>query len=246
MLIYLFQDKLIYYPFTQTQEQLIEQASLNHLELWPTNTSYRALISKSKNAKGTVLLFHGNAGSAIHRRHYVRALKKLEYNVIIAEYPGYGAREGIISEANLIKDARETAQLALQQFGKPLYLWGESLGAAVASAIVKENPAIVGIVLVTPFDKLPNVAQHHYWYIFGKWLSKARYDNVKNLQDFDGKVAVIMAEKDEIIPNSLTLNLYDNLKAQKSLWRFPEAGHNNLPLETDLPWWNEVMSFIAD
>ncbi|NOQ34281.1 MAG: alpha/beta fold hydrolase [Methylococcaceae bacterium] len=244
-LIYVFQDKLTYFPAIQTQDTLVKQANANALKLWP-KTDYRGLIKQNDtDVKGTILVFHGNAGSAINRGYYVSALENLGYRVIIAEYLGYGARSGIKNEAHLVEDALQTAQLVLQTFDEPLYLWGESLGAGVATAVANSKLPIAGIVLVTPFDNLPNVAQHHYWYFFGKWLTKDNYDNVANLKAFKGNVAIIMAEQDEVIPNSLTLNLYNNIQSQKKLWRFANAGHNSLPFSKNLPWWQDVMNFIT-
>ena len=50
-------------------------------------------------ANGTVLVFHGNAGCAKDREPYCGLLNKLGWRAVIAEYPGYGARKGMRSEA---------------------------------------------------------------------------------------------------------------------------------------------------
>jgi alpha-beta hydrolase superfamily lysophospholipase len=197
------------------------------------------------DVKGTVLVFHGNAGAALHRTYYMEALQNLGYRVIIAEYPGYGVRSGSPSEKMLIEDGIATAGMIRDEFKEPLFLCGESLGSGVAAGIVASRKVPVkGLLLITPFDAMTEVAQHHYWYFLARWLLLDKYDNASRLRHFQGRIAVIMAGQDEIIPNRRTLALFDALSGQKKLWRFEHAGHNSLPLEPWNPWWRETMEFI--
>ena len=167
--------------------------------------------------------------------------------MILAEYPGYGARDGAPSEATLIANGIETAKRALSDFGGPIFLWGESLGSGVVAGIVENGQIPVkGIVLITPFDSLANVAQHHYWFFLAKWLTLDKFDNVSRLQHYTGPTAIVLAEADEIIPNKYSLNLFASLRHRKKIWTFAQANHNSLPLDPNLPWWQEVMQFVAE
>jgi len=100
------------------------------------------------------------------------------------------------------------------------------------------------LLLITPFDTMAKVAQHHYWFFLARWLLLDKYDNVPKLRDFQGHIAVILAGQDEVIPNQRTMALFDALSEQKKLWRFENAGHNTLPMEPWRPWWHEAMQFI--
>ena len=173
LLVFVFQRSLLYYPNNQTPTQDILNAK--NLQLWPSSNQYRGLINKSKltDAKGTVVIFHGNAGAAHHRSFYIDALSKQNLRVILAEYPGYGGRNGKPSEKKLVSDGMETLEIAYQRYGAPLYLWGESMGAGVVSSIVSAtNIPIKGLVLFTPWDSLSEVAQTHYWYLPVQWPIK--------------------------------------------------------------------------
>jgi len=99
-------------------------------------------------------------------------------------------------------------------------------------------------MLVTPWDSLAAVAQTHYWYLPAAWLARDRFDSVAYLNSFDRPVAVVMAEKDQVIPNKHTLALYEALTAPKKLWRFKKAGHNDWPNHPGAHWWREAMTFI--
>lgn len=245
--IFLLQRKMMYFPTRFTQSQQEEFIADLNLKYWPSANEPLGLMSKNSliDAKGTVLVFHGNAGAALHRTYYIDALQSLGYRVIIAEYPGYGSRDGTPSEAALIADGIATAHKALKEFKEPLLLCGESLGTSVVAGIVASlEVPVQGLLLITPFDSMAKVAQHHYWFFLARWLLLDKFDNISNLRNFQGHIAVLMADQDEVIPNKRTMALFDALPEPKKLWRFKNAGHNNLPMESGQTWWREVMQFI--
>lgn len=246
--MYSLQDHFIYYPEKTDPKRIEKWAGDRGLQLWPHKVeTYRGFIPSSTPSKprGTVLVFHGNAGSALDRTYYVSALGRLGYRVVLAEYPGYGSRPGDPGENQFTEDAIEATRLALSEFGRPLYLLGESLGCGVVSAAVaKSTSPIDGLALITPWDSLTHLATDKYWFLPVRWILKDTYDNVANLADYNGPVAVIMAGKDEIIPNRLTRHLYETLGEPKRLWTFPNAGHNNWPSSPDASWWKEMMDFL--
>jgi uncharacterized protein len=216
--------------------------------MWPEQgAAYQGIVSKKgpANFKGTVMIFHGNAGSAISRRYYIAALETRGFRVILAEYPGYGARSGELSEKNFVSDARRAALRAKKNFGAPLYVWGESMGCGVASALaVDPELRPQGVVMLTPWDSLLNEAKAKLPWLPVRFLMRDTYDNVANLAHYKGPVAVIMSKQDEVIPNRLTENLFESLSYPKRLWVFENAGHNDWPNRPDLAWWDEVMDFL--
>jgi hypothetical protein len=249
LIIFLFQRKMMYFPEKYPIERLQEFAGHYNLALWPSAAGYLGLISKTSQtaSKGSIIVFHGNAGAAINRLDYLQALEQQGYRVILAEYPGYGARNGSPSETTLIANGIETTKRVLSDFGAPIFLWGESLGSGVVAGIVQTGQIPVeGIVLIAPFDTLANIAQHHYWFFLAKWLTRDKFNNIKNLQNYTGNTAMVLAEADEIIPNKYSLNLFDSLHHRKKLWKFERANHNSLPLNPNLSWWQDVMQFVEE
>jgi alpha-beta hydrolase superfamily lysophospholipase len=246
--MYSLQDYFIYYPEKTNPKRIEGWARDRGLLLWPNKAeTYRGFIPPStpQKAKGTVLVFHGNAGTALDRTYYVGALGGLGYRVVLAEYPGYGSRPGKPGENQFTEDAVESTRLAVSEFGRPLYLLGESLGCGVVSAaIAKTNQPIDGLALITPWDSLTHLALDKYWFLPVRWMLKDTYDNVANLANYHGPIAVVMAGQDEIIPNRLTRHLYQTLREPKRLWTFPNAGHNSWPSSPDASWWREMMNFL--
>ncbi len=246
-LVFFSQRRLLYLP--GTHKISVQAARVQGLNFWPSLENHRGFIGagQADPPRGTIIVFHGNAGAAYDRSFYLHALEPIGYRVILAEYPGYGGRAGTPSEQALVDDAEETIKRAHREFGSPIYLWGESLGAGVAAAAVtsKHKAPIAGIVLAMPWDSLPNLAQSIYWFLPARWLVLDKFDNINNLQDFRGPIAVLVAEHDEIIPRRHSTALYESLNDPKRLWEFPNAGHNNWPIEPTAPWWGEVVDYLA-
>jgi pimeloyl-ACP methyl ester carboxylesterase len=218
------------------------------LRLWPDESpDYRGLISLNEREfeGGTIVVFHGNAGPAVFRDYYVKPLENRGYRVILAEYPGYGGRPGDLTEESLVADAVCTVLEAEKMFGSPCILWGESMGCGIAAALSKDSALSPrGLVLITPWDTLKGVAKARLPILPARIFIQDMYDNITNLKEYDGPVAVVMAGKDRIIPNKLTLNLYNSLSCPKQIWVFDDTGHNNWPTDQNLTWWDEVLDFI--
>lgn len=247
--VYLTQEKILYFPGAYPLSAAVTRAKELQFRIWPENApDYHGFVQAEipRTPKGVILLFHGNAGTALDRFFYAKELSHLGYRLILFEYPGYGARAGELGEASFVSAAADAARAALEQFGGPLVLFGESLGCGVASAVAGSgNIPVAGVVLITPWDTLPDMAQTVYWYFPAKWLTKDKYDNVRNLNQFSGPVAVALAEHDEIIPPERGRRLYELLSGRKKLWLLPGAGHNTWPAAVDPSWWKEVLDFVT-
>jgi pimeloyl-ACP methyl ester carboxylesterase len=244
---YLWQRRMIYFPDSARPTEGHCQAL--GVRFWPdAGDGYRGFIGLAAPAgkKGLVVAFHGNAGGAADRAYYVQALAPLGYRVVLAEYPGYGGRRGGLGERPFVDDAKATVHRACKEFGGPLFLVGESLGCGVAAAVAAD-PAIpvAGVVMITPWDSLPAVAQALYWHLPLGRLVRDKYDNIRNLQAYKKPVAVVVAEQDEIIPRKNSMRLYESLTAPKRLWVFTGAGHNSWPTGSNESWWREVMDFVS-
>jgi alpha-beta hydrolase superfamily lysophospholipase len=236
------QDRLLYFPEKATVAEMVSQ----RLSVWPTSHEFRGLIAEPADAlRGSVIILHGNAGHAGQREYYASALTKLGLRVILAEYPGYGPREGQLGERNLVDDAEQTIVRAHELHGAPLLLVGESLGAGVAAAAgSRQRDKIAGLMLITPWDRLVNVAAHHVAWLPVGWLLRDRYDSVAHLASFDRPVLVVLAERDTIVPARLGMALYESLSAPKRLKVVSAAGHNNWIEGVDENWWREATQFL--
>ena len=234
------QDRLLYFPDRAPAAQLAGGG----LRAWPSAQDFRGLLAEPPGAaRGTVVVFHGNAGHAGHRAFYAHALVPLGWRVVLAEHPGYGPRGGVPGEASLVADGRETLGLLARTWPGPLVVMGESLGAAVAAgAAAGRRELVSGLLLITPWDRLANVGALHYPWLPARWLLRDSYDSVAYLADFDRPVVVAVAEHDRIVPARLGEALYAALGWRKRLLVLQGSGHNDWPEQADAAWWRGAVA----
>jgi uncharacterized protein len=241
------QNKFLYFPSSEMPSTKLLTA--DNMKLWPMSSAdYRGLTADhdAPAPNGTIVLFHGNGGTALDRGFYLKPLMELGFQVILAEYPKYGGRPGKVGEKPFVADGLETVRLANNRFGEPLYLMGESLGCGVAAAVAKQTSVpIAGLILITPWDTLTAVAKSLFPYLPVTLLLTDKYDSIGNLQSFKGKISVVGAERDEILPINHAHKLYQSLSEdQKRMWVIKGAGHNDWPLFANALLWKEMTDFV--
>jgi hypothetical protein len=249
-LLYFIQDRLIFFPRQATMAQLEMDARTLGFAPWETPNGERiGWQSQDGNPDDALLICHGNGGYALHRNYFASSAAAsddvLPPKIYLLEYPGYGARPGTPSETSLTAAAIDAIDLLSTPPPARLTVLGESLGSGVAAAAARARPdSIDALILVTPFDSLAHAAHVHYPWLPVPILIRHRFDSVRNLKDFPGPIAFIVAADDEIVPATLGQALYENYPGNKRLWLIPQANHN----DTDrlLADWLPIWSWLKD
>lgn len=243
------QRQMIYHPTVAQERELLPVAA--QLGLAPWRDESDGLIGWRPAAEGDgarrMIAFHGNAGYALNRAYFVEGFAALGkgWEVFLFEYPGYGARSGEPSEQAIKAAATAALELLLRRDERPVYLIGESLGSGVASHLAAEFPEqVAGLLLVTPFTSLPDVAAGHFRWLPVRALLDEDYNAEEALRDYDGPAAFLLAGEDEVVPVELGKRLHDGYAGPTWLRVIPGAGHNSLPLYPTANWWGEVSAFL--
>lgn len=246
------QKRYIYYPQRESEEVLLSHATAMGVEPWrDDDENLVGWLAPARDVEGPlrrVVVFHGNAGFALNRSHYLRAFGRLpgRWEVRLFEYPGYGARSGSPGEGAFY-DAAEEALRDLMEEEESLFLLGESLGSGVACRMARDFPDEVdGLILITPFTDLAEVGARHFRFLPVRLLLRERYNNAAALEAYDGPVAVLLAEHDEVIPADIGQRLYDEYRGPKLLSIQEGRSHNTLDLAPDLAWWQDVAEFLIE
>lgn len=247
ILLAVLQRRLIYLRSQAPETRLVARAAEAGLEPWRdaegTIIGWRGSTGRVQ-APNRILVFHGNAGYAAHRSHYVRVLGP-RWEVYLFEYPGYGARPGEPSETSIQEGAEAALAQLLREDNRPVYLLGESLGSGAACYLAGCHPdQIHGLLLVTPFTSLPDVAAWHYPFLPVRWLMADRFDNVEALRAFRGPIAVLLAGSDEVVSMESGRRLFDSYAGPKRLWIQEDAGHNEIDFRPSAEWWRESTDFL--
>ncbi|CAN7346069.1 alpha/beta hydrolase [Pseudoxanthomonas sp. LjRoot143] len=235
-LLYLQQRRLIYYPqFTRVAADQTDFAISRPdavLRGWTVNPGHR----------DAVLYFGGNA-EAVEANRGVFAQWLPSRTVYLVAHRGYGASDGEPSEAALLADAHAVFDdIAGRHTGGDVAVIGRSLGSGVATYVAAERP-VRNLVLVTPFDSLAAVAQSHYPAFPVRLLLKDRYDSAARLPRYGGRLLVLRAGRDAVVPPPHTDRLLQAFKGRAQVVDFPTANHDDL--SNDPAYWSAIRGFLA-
>lgn len=201
-LMFFFQRNLLYFPNEDTN------INSNWIPVFINNKIVALEEKETIKRQNIVLVFHGNAGNANLKNYYNLIFPNS--HVIVAEYPGYGFRKKEeINKENILKQADELTQELLKR-KVPITIVGESLGSGVASYVAVKNN-INQLVLATPYTSIASVAQDKFWFMPIYYLVQDNFDNVENLKKYHGKIAILIAEHDRVIPNKFAYQLYNEI-----------------------------------
>lgn len=220
--MYAMQRQRVYFPqFTRT-----DAAGTDFALAREDGVVLRGWVVNPGRARA-VVYFGGNGESVQDNRAlFERWLP--DYSVYLVAYRGYGASDGAPSQPALLADALAVFDRVQRSHpGAPVSLVGRSLGSGVASYVASQR-RVGRLALVTPFDRLGDVAQAHYPWLPVRWLLRERYDSVRLLAGYEGPLLIVRAGRDEVVPPANTQRLIDSLRKPPRVVMLPEAGHNSL------------------
>lgn len=248
-LAWLLQRRLLYFPDRADRTAAEARARRLGLEPWTTGGELLGWRLRTPGARGRLVVFHGNAGSALDRSYVAAALAVASpgrpLDVYLAEYPGYGPRPGDPGEPGLRAAARAALAAARAEGSGPLLVLGESLGSAVAAVAAAEAPgAVDGLALVTPLASVPAVARRHYPFLPAAFFRDTWRADLA-LASLQVPIAFVVAGRDEVVFADLGRALHDAYRGPRWMWVDPGATHNTVDWRPAQPRWRELVEFLA-
>lgn len=252
-LLAMMQRSLIYFPTRQDEQVMLARANQEDVEPWRDSSGeiigWRSHGPTGAPAKNRLLVFHGNAGHALHRTHFIKDFGAIDqgqtWEVYVFEYPGYGARHGSLGETSFTQAGLAALDELDRVDSRPIFLVGESLGSGLACKLAQLRPEkIAGLFLITPFTSLRDAAHYHYPWLPVRFILLDRWDNLTALHNYHGRIGVMVAGQDEVIPARQGLHLFEAAGNPKRLWMQDSATHNGLDFSRNAPWRREVSDFL--
>ena len=179
-----------------------------------------------------ILGFGGNAWNGQDVAEYLHELYP-ETDIIVFHYRGYKPSTGVPSAEALIADVPLVYDFAVEHLkpGRTIAV-GFSIGSGIAAKLGGCRH-LDGLILVTPFDSLKAVAQSMYpWLPIGP-LFTHEIDAAGALGEVKVPVAIIAAERDEIVPTERTAALRPRIPNLVFDRTIRGAGHNDIYARSD-------------
>ena len=182
-----------------------------------------------EEGEGVIVYFHGN-GSAVYQAGFLyEDFMDAGFGFLAVEYPGYPGSTGEPTQDSLTTAANTYYDFLIENGVQPdnIFLYGTSLGAAVAAQLAKDNP-VGKIVLEAPFYSMVNMVKQRMP-IFGfRALVQDRYESFNALKGLNVPVLWLHGTQDRVIKMREGRRLYDSYSGPKDHMIIDGAGHNNV------------------
>ena len=232
-LMFAFQDRLLFQPgsrISRTPDALGMPYDTVRIDTGDGETLHGWWIpsASARPLRGTLLFFHGNAGTIAGRLENARQFHRMGLNVLLFDYRGYGKSTGTPSEDSLYRDAEAAwTWLADTRSVAPsdITIFARSMGGGPASWLaVRTDPRAV--ILESVFTSVPDVAAHHYPFVPVRWLARTRFDVLSRVPDLLAPLLVIHSRADRVVPFAHGRQLYEAAAEPKRFLEI-DGGHND-------------------
>lgn len=234
-----------FYPQTATfaEPYWVEAADGSRLAC-----SYRAVQPDAK----TVVYFHGN-GEVVtnYLPSFANWFNGMGYNLLLAEYRGYGMSTGTPALAGMLDDV----ELLLDSLRLPderTILFGRSIGSLYAVHGVYRRPQLGGLIIESGVADLgprffQRVLPEELGVSEAELLEELRtyFDARHKLGSFQGKTLVLHARYDELIGAQQAEMLYAAVREPKQLKIFEQGGHNDIFYRNQVEYAQLGEAFLA-
>lgn len=186
---------------------------------------------EGKNAKQTLIYFHGNAGNISHRIPDLLMLAEVGPNVLGVGYRGYGKSSGKPSEKGIYMDGRAALDHVKRAHGfspDQVILMGRSIGSTVAVDLAR-NEVYAGLILVTPMTTGKAMGKYHGFGLLSALAGDA-FNNQAKIGDIRSPLLIIHGTTDNIVPHVMGEQLHARAPEPKSLVTVQGAGHNDISI----------------
>lgn len=177
-----------------------------------------------------LLYLHGARWDVRGSAHRMRRMHDLGFAVLGVDYRGFGrSSAGLPSEDLAHEDARAAWQwLAQRQPQARRYLFGHSLGGAIAVRLAAETPDLAGLMVEGSFPSIPEVVSRFKW----GWLPLSplitqRFDAAARIGAVRAPVLVVHGSADSLIPPDLGQALYARASEPKRFVLVEGGSHHS-------------------
>lgn len=177
-----------------------------------------------------LLYLHGARWNVAGSANRIRRMQSLGFAVLAIDYRGFGrSSPGLPSEATAAEDARAAWDwLAHQHPSRSRYLYGHSLGGAIAIDLAQQVDDEQGTIVEGTFTSIPDVVRGFKWgWLPVSGLITQRFESVHKVAHIGSPLLVVHGSDDRLIPPALGRELYDAAPEPKRFVLVQGGTHHN-------------------
>jgi uncharacterized protein len=197
-------------------------------------------------ARGTVIMFHGNAGNIGTRVWMAADLQRMNLNVFLFDYRGYGRSRGIASERGTYRDGAAAYEFVRAKYGDaeqpPVLLYGRSLGAAIALQCALDKP-VKGLIMESAFASIEAMGRSMFPYLPVSLIARYKYDNISKIRNLKCPLLMSSSTADTLVPYEQTRSVFTAAPEPK-FWSDLIGDHNDSGWHSSPEYWRQIIDFV--
>jgi alpha-beta hydrolase superfamily lysophospholipase len=182
-------------------------------------------------AQAPVLLYlHGARWNVQGSAPRMRNMQQLGFSVLAIDYRGFGKSSSELpSEDRAFEDARAAWDwLAAHYPDRPRYIFGHSLGGAIAIDLASKVHDERGVLVEGTFTSIPEVAASMKWgWLPVSWLITQRMESIRKVPHVGAPLLVVHGTDDRLIKPDLGRRLYEAAQEPKAFVEVEGGTHYN-------------------
>ena len=179
----------------------------------------------------TLLYLHGNDFNLSSNLEHIARFHRMGFAILAIDYRGYGKSAGGFPSESQVYDDAEAAwdYLVRDRRIDPgrVFVYGHSLGAAIAIELALRRPDAAGVIAEGAFTSVAELAGTIYWMFPTRWLVNQRFDSLAKVAHLKVPILFIHGKADAEIPYTMSEMLYRTAPEPKRLVLVPGGGHEN-------------------
>ena len=232
LLLFIFQRKILFNKSNKPKSpKYYNLHNVNEISIKTIdNVSLLAWFHQGQKNKPIIIYFHGNSFDIGERAYRIKRYNDAGFSTLLLAWRGYSGNKGTPSESNFYLDGDSSIQWILNNTKfkvEDIINYGESLGTGVAVELNSKYNFLC-TVLEAPFTSIPDLAFSRYKIYPTQILVKDKFDNLSKINRIKSPLLLISGKKDEIVPHSHSILLFEKAKMLKKAVFIDEAMHNNL------------------
>ena len=198
----------------------------------------------------TMFYLHGNDNNIGAARDLDTAarLHGMGYNVLSVEYRGYGkSTGGEPGETKMYEDAESAWDYLVKQRAidpKHTFIYGHSLGGAIAIDLGLHHPNAAGVIAESTFTSMVDMAESRYAYLPVDLLLNQRFDSMGKLNKMKVPVLFIHGTWDRLVPYQMSQRLFESAQQPKFLKLIEGGEHGNSAVVAPRDYKAAVSEFV--
>ncbi len=185
----------------------------------------------AEQADAPVLLYlHGARWNVSGSSPRIRRMHAMGFSVLAVDYRGFGrSSAGLPSESTALEDARAAWDwLATKAPGRDRYIFGHSLGGAIAIDLATQVQDERGTIVEGTFTNIPEVVSTFKWgWLPISALITQRFESARKVRDIGSPLLVVHGSEDRLILPALGRKLYEAAQEPKRFVMVEGGTHHN-------------------